>query len=149
MIHVPQLKLYAVRVTKVERLADARDVPYRRVSHAMVVQMSRPSYERVVGRHTEGEMIKPSSGRVERFSRVRGVLVEVDAHGTVKRQHGPTEVELVIGVGRNNEDRSKDIAVEVQTSAQIRYGDSEVFKLGCRRRSRVLIHRLSITEQVR
>jgi hypothetical protein len=87
------------------------------VSHVLGLQMCRPRDERLVGRRADGEMIKARRGRVERFSRIDRVLVQIEDHGTFKRHDCPAAVEPVARVGRNDDNDPKDMTVEVQTSA--------------------------------
>jgi len=85
-------------------------------------------------------MIKPGMGRIESVSGVRFVLVQIHHPGTVERHNSPAEVEVLNWAGRTEKDSSKDPAIEVQTSTQVRYGHAEMIELD----GRGLTHRLSI-----
>jgi hypothetical protein len=140
VIAVPELDLYAVRITEIERLSDSCNVPNRGASHTLAVEIGRPSEEGIVRGHAESEMIKSSANWVERLASVGGVLVEVDAHGVVEPNHGSSEAEFVNKVGRKDDDASQDGAIKVETSSQVGHGDSIVVELGPRRWSRTVIH---------
>ena len=93
-------------------------------------------------------MIKPGMGRIESVSGVRFVLVQIHDPGTLERHNSPSEMEVFNRAGRTEKDSSKDAAIEVQTSTQVRYGDAKVIELDDRRKSRRLTHRASIARSI-
>src|SRR6516165_2315254 len=145
---MPQLDLNSIWVAKVECLPDAVDGPDRRMSHALRVQAGDPSGECVVGRDVEGEMIKSGQGGIEALSGVRFVLVQIHDPGTVERHNRPAELEVLNRARRDEADSPKDPAVEIQTSAQIRYGDAKVIELDGRGRRQGMVHYMSIARSI-
>jgi hypothetical protein len=124
---VPELDLNAVWVTEIERFANAFNVPYGGASYALAVEMGSPTNKSLVRRHSEGEMIESRTGWFERLAGVPGVLVEVHVH-TVEPKDRPLEAELINRVRRKEDNAPEDVAIEIETSAQIRYGDGVVIK---------------------